>query len=414
MKLLLNDKKCFFLLLFYSLWIGSVFVRKIGSSDDFDVFFNAGKRLLLGHNVYEGPHLNQLQYFYSPAFACLMALLQPLGLFKVKLIWFLLNYLMLMQLIQILNRKVFSKGPYPSLALFVLLLITGKLVLFNFLSSQMTIFLCWSVLEAWQLMEKKHENRALLLLAVSCNVKILPLIVVPWLLRFNHRAPFNVLLFFVYSVLLLVLPFVFLGYDNGSTLTFSWLKTVNPLSTQHVMQTYEAGLMDLSAMLTKYLSGQAVSGECSVNLVDISTAWLLAIVTVSRLALLGLLIGVFYRMRNSEKGMPGELFLLFGLMALIPLCAPHQRYYSYLFFMPLLASLLNVVFQSDSKFFVCLMSLLLLFSGLMTWSDWVGPPMVDFYELYRINTLGFLMIFLVWLWVIPRFEIKKTWGAKSS
>lgn len=43
-------------------------VNKGLSEGDFDVYLNASERLIAGEDIYSPPHLNDLQYYYSPFF----------------------------------------------------------------------------------------------------------------------------------------------------------------------------------------------------------------------------------------------------------------------------------------------------------------------------------------------------------
>ncbi|HEY1046783.1 MAG TPA: glycosyltransferase 87 family protein, partial [Bacteroidia bacterium] len=175
------------LLIIYTAWIVSVFFRNLNGFDDFDVFFNSGKRLLNHENIYGEPYLNQLRYFYSPSFALLMSALQCIGIFYSKLIWYLINYFALMRMIFILKKYVFKHSEKPVLTMFILLFISGKLTLFNFLSNQMTIVLIWIILESFDLINKGKSGKAMVLMAIGFNIKIIPLFALPWLIIISKK-----------------------------------------------------------------------------------------------------------------------------------------------------------------------------------------------------------------------------------
>lgn len=393
-----NTKNSFVLLLIiYTAWIWSVFFRNLHGFDDFDVFFNSGKRLLNHEDIYGEPHLNSLKYFYSPSFALLMAALQGLGLFYSKLLWYFINYFALMRMIFILKRYVFEHSAKPTLTLFILLFISGKLTLFNFLSNQMTIVLIWMILESFQLIKKGHTITPMVLMAIGFNIKILPLVALPWLILISKKPINTSVTFIVANIILLFLPALFFGYDYSMNLNRSWVNMINPLSKDHILQTGEAGLLDVSAMITKYLCAEPVKNELSIHLTNIPIEGLVLIINAFRAMLLSLCIWAAIQVKGPIKGIDRQTFILAGLMTLIPLCAPHQRFYSYLFALPMLAIMLTWAVNSRSISYKIFTAVLILVSGLMTWVDFTGEAIVDFFDLYRLTTIGIIVLYLAYI-----------------
>ncbi|HEY1045734.1 MAG TPA: hypothetical protein VGF79_04800, partial [Bacteroidia bacterium] len=199
------------------------------------------------------------------------------------------------------------------------------------------------------------------------------------------------------NIILLILPALFFDFEYGIFLTQEWVKIINPFSEDHILQTSEAGFLDISAMITKYLCEIPVKNENPIHITHLPLETLIIIVNSSRTILLSLCIWAALKIKGPIKGIDKSTFVLAGLMTLIPLCAPHQRFYSFLFALPMLAILLTWTINSRSSIYKIAIAISITFSGLMTWVDFTGVAIVDFFDLYRLTTIGMIILYLAYI-----------------
>lgn len=392
------------LFVIYGLWLLSLKRRDYGGFDDFDVFFNAGKRLLLGENIYGEPHIQNLKYFYSVFFAGLLSLLQGSGVTIAKWIWFLINFSALFRILYVFKHWIPEDTKWKAGIILVMLLICSKIILINFVSNQMTIFILWTVIESYTQLKKDRLVIAAMILCLGINIKILPIVVVPYFIYLSsNRIKFLVigisaLLFYTF------IPALFIGWDYNWMLIGEWLKTLNPVSKIHVMQTYEYGILDISSLITKYLSDEPVYLEPKLNVASWTMGQLFVLTNFLRVSLLAITIFITFKVKQSVKGVSNELIILSAFLALAPLCFPHQREYSFFFYSPLWLTLTVMTIQSHQvKAYVVFVCLVLL-SGLLTWVDFVGEEMVDIFNFYRIITVGMFCMFVYYVYFVYKLS----------
>ncbi len=399
------------LIFLYSLWIFNIRLRDENGFDDFNVFYNAGRRLLNHENIYSEPYfLNLYKYYYSVFFALLLSFLQSISLLKIKLVWFFINYLAIIRTLFILKKNVFQNFKYSNVLFAFFLILISKIVLFNFLSNQLTILIAWMILESYiQIKQEKYVLPALLL-CVGVNFKLLPLAVLPWLIFICKERARLILFFSTFILAMLVLPAVFIGWNYNYMLIGEWLKTINPFSNIHIMQTNEGGMLDISSLCTKYFTAEKIPGENEINFLVLSKKGLFVLVNLIRALLLSLVVYLAYKLNEKTFGIQSSLIVLFAFMTLIPLCFPHQRLYSYFMMAPMLSVLIVAVYHNGHFIQKSMLTFLLLLSGLLTWVDFTGDLINNFFNLYRLPTIGtsFLLIFYVYFILEAQFNTLKT------
>lgn len=397
MKNIWAEKKFIFIVSAIFLWILMAFIgRGLDGSNDFNVFYHAGERLLNHENIYEAPHYLHLKYFYSVGFAFLMAAFQLVGIFASKVIWNILSMVLFIRIAYLIRFKVIQNSQHADIILFLSLLFSAKIILYNFLAGQLTILMLWVMMESTYQLGKAKVEKAMFILALGCTIKILPILILPWIfLGFQHFKK-SVLYFSAFTVLLVLFPFAFTGFELGIELTISWLKSINPISSDHIMQTNESGMLDIGSMVTKYFSAQQIEGETDTHLVELSPTGIFLLTNLLRLILFSLAVFIALFKQDKIVGIDSVYFKAAAFMALIPLLIPHQRYYSFLLSLPLLAIILHKLFQSKNKGFIILGSVCILFSGFLAWDDLVGKNIAEFYTDYRITTIGMSVLFILY------------------
>jgi hypothetical protein len=392
------------LILIYVLWLFSLKNRQTGGMDDFDVFFHAGERLLNRENIYGPPHYYNLKYFYSVLFAGIMGSIQSLGINTVKWIWFAINTALFVRVFILLRIHVFKTEKSSALVFFFLLLLFGKIVLVNYTFNQISVLILWTMFEAYHLLKKGHWVWAILILCLGINIKIMPIVLAPYIIVMGKK-PFQIiglglaaLLFFLY------IPALFIGFETNQFLIGEWLKTLNPVSDIHVMQTYEYGFTDLSSMVTKFLSAEPVYLEPQVNIADLSRPSLFLITNAIRAALLGSVVYLAFKAKHAVYGVDKGFVIAAGFMALIPLCFPHQREYSFMFSMPMFAVLMLMLAKLKSVGQYILFMVFIALTGNLVWVDFAGQTAVDVFKHYRLITMGMLAIFLMYIYLAAKLS----------
>ena len=392
------------LILVYVLWLLSLKNRQTGGMDDFDVFFKAGERLLNGENIYGPPHFYNLKYFYSVLFAGIMGLIQPIGIHAVKWIWFVLNTALFVRIFFLLRIHVFKTEKTAALIFFFLLLLFGKIVLVNYTFNQISVLILWTMFEAYHLLKKGHWIWAILILCLGINIKIMPIVLAPYFVVMGKKPLQIVGLGIAALLLFLYLPALFIGFDNNQFLIGEWLKTLNPVSDIHVMQTYEYGFTDLSSMLTKFLSAEPVYLEPQLNVADLSKSSLFLITNAIRALLLGAVVYLAFKAKQDVFGVDKTFVIVAGFMALIPLCFPHQREYSFMFSMPMFAILMLIMVKLKSATYYALFIAFVALAGNLVWIDFAGQTAVDVFKHYRLITMGMLAIFLLYIYLATKLS----------
>jgi hypothetical protein len=395
----------------YSLWLLNLLSRSEGLVDDFDVFFNAGKRILLGENIYGEPHFINLKYFYSPLFASFLSIFQSVDIQIVKVFWFLINTILFFRCLYVIQSWIPKENKFKALAFFVTLLMTGKIILINYTFNQITIVILWTIVEAiFQLKHKRHLL-AVLLLCIGINIKILPLVMVPYFIYMSDKPMKTLGLGILILGATVFLPALWLGWDYNQFLIGEWGKTLNPVSKIHAVQTYEYGLLDMGALVSKYLSAEKVQLEPVLNIVSWSDSTVFAIINVLRVLLLSSVVYFATQLKKSIFGIHSHLIVTGAFMALIPLCFPHQREYSYLMFLPIYCFSLNVLFQKKFSWHAVFFIFFSLLSGLLTWRDFAGETIEKVFVFHRLITMG--MLGMLYFYMVMMLQTQKANSIKS-
>lgn len=396
---LIRSKTNSFLILLcvYVLWLLSVKNRQTGGMDDFDIFFKAGERLLNGENIYGPPHYYNLKYFYSVLFAGIMALLQWMDINTVKWFWFILNTTLFVRVYFLIKEYILSVGPRGSVVFFFLLLISGKMVLVNYTFNQISVLILWTMFESLHQLLKGRITLAVFILCLGINIKIMPVVLVPYFLLISDRF-FKVLFTGIGFLLLFTfLPAFFIGWEYNNLLLSEWWKTLNPVSEIHVMQTYEYGFTDVSSMVTKFLSGEAVYNEPQLNIADLPMNILFIITNAIRVAFLAAVVYMAVKLKGKAGGIDKRIIISSAFMALIPLCFPHQREYSFMFSIPSLAVLMTLIQQRAKTINYIIFISLVMLAGLMIWVDFAGQELTDIFKHYRLITMGMSGILIFYI-----------------
>jgi len=386
-------------------------VNKGLSEGDFDVYLNASERLIAGEDIYSPPHLNDLQYYYSPFFAMILAPTTFMPDSIVKILWLLLNSILIIRIWKLSSNhfdtsSLTIKKYNQWMAISIILMIMP--VLLNFQALQMTIFMLWSIIESLYLFGKGKIILGSSVLALAINIKLLPLVVIPYLFyRKMYKPIIYVIAFFC---IYLFLPHLILGYEYSSLLHYSWWETINPTNKEHVVE-QGAGFYSISALIPAYFSDLSMDVPMNVpmsrpiNIMSLSSTQISLIVNSIRLVLvLSMLIPLRSKLDKNFKGFLSLSYLCF----LVPLIFPHQRGYSFFFMAPLIIFLTYYFLKDLSRItkkifpFILFVISAILISPI--WGRDIIGDYIEIYKDYKIIPIAALLLIPAFLIIVIRDE----------
>ncbi len=185
-------RKRFVLLLFFALTTIAIIIKSIQCVHDggmMHLFLGASQLLFHQINIYNHPipiikDISQ-EYSYSPFFALLLI---PFSFFNgnvIEYIWLLLNVFFIYRIIKILSVQLNTSlltGIQKELIVIFTYGFSFRFLLYNFGEAQMTIFLLYVCLESISWFQNKKWIAGSALLALGISIKILPVILIPYLI----------------------------------------------------------------------------------------------------------------------------------------------------------------------------------------------------------------------------------------
>lgn len=325
-----------------ALLVAYCFVRaKAGG--DFDVFLDAAAKLSRGENIYQPPFIKNLQYYYSPLFAGVLMPFARLPFWVPEFGWLLLSAWWVGRIWRLLQWYFEPNGLTVKeyrwwIGLTVLL--TLRFLLYNFSMIQVTIFLLWATLESLHFFREKKIAAGSALLGFAMNVKLLPLLVLPYLAyRGQWRGALGTAAVFG---LCLFLPALFLGRESNDFLLREWWGIVNPTNSEHMIEA-ENGPHSLVAFLPVYLTATSHPDILPIrrNILTLDIEQVAWVTNAARLVLAALMLAFLrtWPLRPAPSRLH-EYRELAYLLLLTPLLFPHQQKYAFIYLAPTLIYLL--------------------------------------------------------------------------
>jgi hypothetical protein len=383
---------------------------------DFHIFLEASKSLFNGENIYEKTYFDGYHYFYSILFAVLIYPLTFLPTHLAVFLWLVLSIFLVYRSfltigkllpIYILSHKQ-QKWFWILMGLFSL-----RLILENIHVAQITILLLYLCIEGLYLIQNKKHFSGSILIALGVNIKLLPIVLLPYLLyRRQFKAAGLVLLF---SVTFLFVPFLFIEQDQFEALVTTWLNLINPLKTQYVLDVEERSFHSLTTLLSTLLVENVpdvYALKIRRNIADVSFENLARIITTVRLCLIVLTV---YFLRSvpfkTNKDALHRFWEISYLFCLIPLIFPHQQHYAFLFIIPAFAYsiyyLLKYHNNMDTFKKHVIITLLVTIYFLVNLKLILGT-FNDYYEHFKILTYGAIILVITLGFLIPPKSLKNS------
>ncbi len=317
------------------------FIFEFSRVGDFKIFLDAGVMLKQHRNIYVYNEFSQFKYYYSPLFAVFLSFFSGIPQLVPILIWKALNLFFIYRIWTIIEREYLDYSNFtPRNRLwFQIAVFTASLfLLFKTIHlAQMTLFMIFSIVEGlYRIQIKKQVFIGALLLAVSVNIKIMPVVIVPYLLY--RKEIVSVVYFVAISMILLYLPILFIGIEYNQFLLSEWWKSINPFQTVHVLDVNERGFHSLSSLFAALFSaetGNQYNLDIRRNILDLGVKEIGLITNIAR----GILILFTLKVLNTKpfEKSPGKIQSLWEIsyiMLITPLIFPHQQVYGFLFSFP--------------------------------------------------------------------------------
>lgn len=368
---------------------------------DLYIYLQAGGRLQEGIDIYMTKYIDdQYQYYYSVVFAYVLQPFYGLSYYWVKFFWLALNYVLFLHLAVLFYSSTLIKSLAPKTKNWVLalsLLFSLRFVHENIHASQITIIIFWCCIMALRFSYKEQALKAALFLAIGINLKLLPLLLLPYLV---YRGYFKTL---VYAAGILcglyLLPSLLIGHDYNIKLLQSWWSQINPTQARHVLDVDERSFHGLSTLLATLLVEKVpdmYAMPLKRNIFDLSYETVARVLLIARLLLLGF--GLYFLRSLPFKKAKNELQFVFEtsyLLLLIPLLFPHQQHYAFLFATPAFAGViygLTVTATKRSKTSSSVLYTLVVVVYLTGNLKLLLGEFNRYYEHYKILTYGAILL----------------------
>ena len=365
-----------------------VIAKSYSKGNDINVYLHAGNQIISDIDPFnENPYNN---YLYSPLFALLMAPLSMLGLPIARVIWALLNCFLIYRTWNIF--KVHSDYPSRmSERMKVTLVACSALLAFNsfnhnLILGQMTVLMLWMVIESLHRIRNGQWMLGALILGLGINIKIIPLFALGYLLLDKRFKALGTTLLVL--ILLMILPAIFLGWEQNMALHEHWLEVINPFKSKFGLEKND-GCVSLNCLWSR-LSGD----ESLLN----------GLTNFSRLIVI-LLFSYYMLIRNRYNDSLRfwrEASLV--LMAII-LFFPHQMKYTMLFILPATIYFLYGFLQSEkderNRPIYYLLGFCFILPAIIG-RDIIGNAATDFFDTIGMMGILNLLIFLVLVFWRPR------------
>ncbi len=388
-----------------SLVLGLVITAVIASTgrNDLDIYLAASNDFFAGIDMYTKKYIDGFSYFYSPFFTLLVGPFLMLGPVLSKLIWSALMFVALWRCWQLTKERLLhelSARDQLVVAFF------SSLVLFqamrdNLNSSQVTFFVLWFALEGLHRIERGQVLLGAVLIAVGIDMKLIPLVLLPYLVYRGRWLP--ALWTTVAVVLLQLVPALVVGWNEELGLLRSRWAMIDPNDARHIYDEEEPSTIALGSLISAYFSTEGGSPSTlslprNIVALDLSTVKVLLLLGRAAFALLALRFlrrPPFVPSRNG-KHMWWEVAYLLLCTVLV---FPHQRNYSLMLAAPAVVWMVwHAVVGAgsstprDAKWWLPRVLLFLGFNAAMIAGEFA--PLFNHYKLFSFVTLGAILLLM--------------------
>jgi hypothetical protein len=398
---------CFLIILFS-------FIEAKGYGD-FHIFLSASRDLIEKENIYVKIYNGYYNYFYDLSFALVLYPLTFLPIYFAKLIWLLLNGVLLIRIWKLIRgylpQDAFSKKGEIVFTLlsfvFVLRVLHANLHL-----AQLTIFILFLTLEAIHQIQVKNRNYlGSILLAWGICIKLLPIVFIPYLI---YRTDWKASLFTLINIILILLiPIFFIGFDFNLFLLNERWKLINPSNKQHILDTDERSFHSITTLVSTLFypyTDDNFALSYKRNIAHLTIEQIAKIILLVRLIFVGFTLYFLnsFPFKKSSSNIQ-SLYELSYICLITPLIFPHQQHYAFFFIFPAVVYLL---FYFNQRFYR-------LKTGSIP-SKWIFIALIsicylalnchlllgtykEIYDHYKVLTYGAILLILILGFCRPKF-----------
>ncbi len=244
------------------------------------------------------------------------------------------------------------------------------------------------------------------LLALAINIKIIPLLFLPYLFyRKKIKEGFLVIAFCIFY---LYLPAVFIGYQYNNFLLHEWWAIINPTNPEHIIEATN-GPHSLDAMLSVFITNTTGSMEFKRNFINLSFKEVAIVINATRLFFVFLTL-YFLRslpFRPAHNNLK-EFWEMSYLFLITPLIFPHMQIYAFIYTAPMIIYLLYFFIVQQQRNISIGFSLLLYFSILsilftpIIGRDVIGAFLFHALQHYRILTFATILLIPIAIICTPK------------
>jgi len=368
--------------------------------EDLFIYESGSKDILAGKDAYSIDYVDGFHYYYSVLFALLIYPLTFLPVYIGNLLWLLLNAVLLYRIAIIISSYFdFTTLTKKQKLLFIILsfLFGLRFIWANFHNQQITILILYLSLEGLQFVFSGNKFAGALLIALGINIKILPVVLLPYLL---YRREFKVsFLVSIFYIAMLFLPGFILGFEQNNMLISSWWKLINPFNSIHNLDVDEVSFHSLSTLLATLLVKNVpdkFAMHIHRNIMDISYDHLVLVLNITRLIFISFSL-YFLRTKPfiSKVSNMHRFVEISYLLLLIPLIFPHQQGYAFIFIMPAVSYIIYYLITQrnalpNSKFRI--ITAFMILSYLLCNLELLLGEFGEYYDHFKILTYGTLLV----------------------
>ncbi|MFM9943811.1 MAG: glycosyltransferase family 87 protein, partial [Bacteroidia bacterium] len=150
-------------------------LRAISAENDINIFYGAARRLRDLQNMYLGPYLYGMWYYYSPLFASVLVPFTFFSIMVIKLVWHFIGFFLIFRIYYLINWFISIPKNRNGIFFILLICITSfHSVFLNLLYGQMTILVLWCCMEGIYRAHKNQYLRSAFSFGIATNIKVLP------------------------------------------------------------------------------------------------------------------------------------------------------------------------------------------------------------------------------------------------
>lgn len=387
------------------LGVGYCLIEAKGTGD-FGIFLSAAGDLSKQGSIYETSYVDGYHYYYSVLFVVFLKPFYYLPFYWVKFSWLFLNFFLYLRLFKLLaTTHLLNSITEKQKNIFLLLtfIFSFRFLMDNIHTSQITILILACCVFGLYFIHRHQPVTGSFILALGINIKLLPLVFLPYLLFRGFYKAFGLTILFY--VLMLLLPFLIIGYNYNQALLASWWNLVNPINQKHILDVEERSFHGLSTLLSTLLVKDVpdiYALSLKRNIADVSLTTLshilLAVRSVLVLFTLYFLRGSYFSRARTEFDRYVEISYI---LLLIPLIFPHQQHYAFLFMVPAFAIVLLCfmkTYESIQPLEKIIITTLLILIYLSANLKLLLGEFNHYYEHYKVLTYGSLLLIPLLAW----------------